>query len=192
MWQNRRVVWSKDRIYFARIGEETIFDSIPLSEVRGVEKVEEAPAVSGSAPSARLRRTRSVGTPSPPHLLNTLARGRDIRHRCLIPLGPMHNMLQAAGGIARPPSTSAPAPDGAGAGAEPGEPAAPALPARTRIVEVRAAAARNLPRMDAFGTCDAFCRITLCGETRETAVRGGGRPHLCDIMMRICARPQPT
>ena len=48
---------------------------------------------------------------------------------------------------------------------------------RTRFVEVRVAAARNLPRMDAFGTCDAFCRLSLCEETRETAVRerDGGR-----------------
>jgi hypothetical protein len=69
MWQTRRVVWSKDAIYFARIGETTFFDSIPLAEVRGIDKVDEAPAVGSSAPSARQRKTRSAGTrffPRPP------------------------------------------------------------------------------------------------------------------------------
>ncbi len=51
--------------------------------------------------------------------------------------------------------------------------------ARTRIVEVRAAAARNLPRMDTFGTCNALCRLSLCGETRKTAVRAGRVPARC-------------
>ena len=51
--------------------------------------------------------------------------------------------------------------------------ALPPTPTRTRFVEVRAAAARNLPRMDAFGSCDAFCRLSLCGDMRETSVRRG-------------------
>jgi hypothetical protein len=41
---------------------------------------------------------------------------------------------------------------------------------RTRVVEVRVLSAQNLPRMDAFGKCDAFCRLTFCGEPRETSV----------------------
>ena len=36
--------------------------------------------------------------------------------------------------------------------------------------------ARNLPRMDAFGTCDPFCRIAFCGESRETSVCSLARP----------------
>ena len=50
---------------------------------------------------------------------------------------------------------------------------------RTRVVEVRVLSAQNLPRMDAFGKCDAFCRLTFCGEPRETSV------SLLDA--RICA-----
>jgi hypothetical protein len=72
MWQTRRVVWSKDAIYFARINETTFFDSIPLAEVRGIDKVDEAPAVGSSAPSARLRKTRSMG--NRPSLAPTLSR----------------------------------------------------------------------------------------------------------------------
>ncbi len=41
---------------------------------------------------------------------------------------------------------------------------------RTRVVEVRVLSAQNLPRMDAFGKCDAFCSLTFCGEKRETSV----------------------
>ncbi len=41
---------------------------------------------------------------------------------------------------------------------------------RTRVVEVRVLSAQNLPRMDAFGKCDAFCRLTFGGEPRETSV----------------------
>jgi hypothetical protein len=41
---------------------------------------------------------------------------------------------------------------------------------RTRVVEVRVLSAQNLPRMDAFGKCDAFCRLTFSGEPRETSV----------------------
>jgi hypothetical protein len=41
---------------------------------------------------------------------------------------------------------------------------------RTRVVEVRVMSARNLPRMDTIGSCDPFCRLTFCGEHRETSV----------------------
>ena len=41
---------------------------------------------------------------------------------------------------------------------------------RTRVVEVRVMTARNLPRMDTIGSCDPFCRLTFCGEHRETSV----------------------
>ncbi len=64
-----------------------------------------------------------------------------------------------AGNISAEPADAATEPGGARA-------------VRTGIVEVRAAAARNLPRMDSFGSCDAFLRLSLCGETRETSVRG--------------------
>jgi hypothetical protein len=62
MWQTRRVVLSKDTIYFARIGESTFFDSIPLAEVRGIDKVDEAPVVGSTALSARQKKARTVTT----------------------------------------------------------------------------------------------------------------------------------
>jgi hypothetical protein len=160
MWQTRRVVWSKEIIYFARIGETAFFDSIPLAEVRGIDKVDQAPAVGSSAPSARLRKTRSVG--EIPHSAAPIKETDTAHHRNDLDA----RTFPAAG--AKPPTTAAPPPDDRDAEA------AARGPARTRIVEVRAAAARNLPKMDAFGTCDAFCRLSLCGETRETSVSGRG------------------
>ncbi len=64
MWQTRHVVWSKDTIYFARIGESTFFDSIPLAEVRGIDRVDEAPIVGSTAPSSRLKKARTPGVQS--------------------------------------------------------------------------------------------------------------------------------
>ena len=42
------------------------------------------------------------------------------------------------------------------------------MPQCTPCVQV--ASARNLPKIDAFGTIDPFVRLTFCGETRETKV----------------------
>ena len=37
--------------------------------------------------------------------------------------------------------------------------------------------ARHLPKTDRFGSCDAFCELRLCGQTRRTpAVRNSLRP----------------
>ncbi len=40
----------------------------------------------------------------------------------------------------------------------------------TRFLEIKVVNARNLPKMDTFGTCDPFCRLDFCGENRETSV----------------------
>jgi Ca2+-dependent lipid-binding protein len=40
----------------------------------------------------------------------------------------------------------------------------------TRFLEIKVVNARNLPKMDTFGTCDPFCRLDFCGENRETKV----------------------
>ncbi|EKX31755.1 hypothetical protein GUITHDRAFT_42300, partial [Guillardia theta CCMP2712] len=38
-------------------------------------------------------------------------------------------------------------------------------------LEIMIMSARNLPKMDAFGTCDGFCTIVFQGSTKETSVR---------------------
>ena len=48
LWQTRRVIWSKDVMTFSRIGEDTVFDSIPLTEIKGVEKIDES-VIAGSS-----------------------------------------------------------------------------------------------------------------------------------------------
>eukprot|EP00291_Cryptomonas_curvata_P008243 CAMPEP_0172191692 /NCGR_PEP_ID=MMETSP1050-20130122/23864_1 /TAXON_ID=233186 /ORGANISM="Cryptomonas curvata, Strain CCAP979/52" /LENGTH=303 /DNA_ID=CAMNT_0012866813 /DNA_START=110 /DNA_END=1018 /DNA_ORIENTATION=+ len=56
----------------------------------------------------------------------------------------------------------------------PRSPNAPNVPPEaresTRYLEIKVVNARNLPKMDTFGTCDPFCRLEFCGENRETAV----------------------
>ena len=121
------MVWDKEVLAFARIGESAVVDSIPLADVKSVNKVDKPPASGSSSAQAR--------------------------HASVRPSGSVKTMPSEAG---------------------PGVPvvvAAAASGPRTRIVEVRVLAAQNLPIMDAFGTCDPFCRIALCGETRETTVR---------------------
>jgi hypothetical protein len=61
LWHTRRVVWSKEVIAFARIGEDAVVDSIPLTELKGVEKIDEVPVAGGSNHTLFLRKSRSIG-----------------------------------------------------------------------------------------------------------------------------------
>ena len=38
-WQERRIVWNREKLYFSRPNENTIIDSIPLSEMTGISSV---------------------------------------------------------------------------------------------------------------------------------------------------------
>jgi hypothetical protein len=42
-WQNRWLVWTKDIICFARVGQEQLIDAIPLSEIKSIESVRSNP-----------------------------------------------------------------------------------------------------------------------------------------------------
>ena len=56
----------------------------------------------------------------------------------------------------------------------PRSPNAPNVPPEaresTRFLEIKVVNARNLPKMDTFGTCDPFCRLEFCGENHESVV----------------------
>jgi hypothetical protein len=60
-WQIRRVLWTKEIMCFARMGEEQLIDAIPLSEIKNIESV-------GSNPMDRKERQ----TASSQHLLSDL------------------------------------------------------------------------------------------------------------------------
>ncbi len=128
------MVWDKSILFFARIGESAVVDSVPLAEVKRVDKVDKAPASSGSFHHSRNSAGSFLHARTP-----SLAGGHSASGRTL----PSEETAAAAMAVTGP---------------------------RTRIVEVRVLAAQNLPIMDAIGTCDPFCRLVFCGETRETTV----------------------
>eukprot|EP00291_Cryptomonas_curvata_P006914 CAMPEP_0172179492 /NCGR_PEP_ID=MMETSP1050-20130122/16652_1 /TAXON_ID=233186 /ORGANISM="Cryptomonas curvata, Strain CCAP979/52" /LENGTH=136 /DNA_ID=CAMNT_0012852389 /DNA_START=145 /DNA_END=551 /DNA_ORIENTATION=+ len=62
LWQTRRVVWSKELISFTKVGEDTVFDAIPLVDVVSIQHIIEQPGNEASAKNLLKPRPRSAAS----------------------------------------------------------------------------------------------------------------------------------
>ena len=55
------MIWSKELISFTKVGEESVFDAIPLVEVVSIQQINEQPRNEASAKNLIKTRLRSAG-----------------------------------------------------------------------------------------------------------------------------------